>query len=295
MNKLKILIICILSIIALKCTSQSKYKIDKTFYTKENIILIADIETDGKFNLSKTDFNYIVDKFPELYQYPPQAPYETYINSPMLNSDSCFNDENLRYYTCEGGQDKYYLLYAYFLKKKNGIQKFEDQRYKLITIRQTINYFNSYFFDGGTMFSHAHRRILADVEFEIYQHPNSDTSFNLSNNYVEKKKIKLDSIKKLILECEKEEIDSIEKSIFESEKISLDSIKKEIHGDKQAIDKYLDNYINKGDWYNDIGDLIIENKTNTEMQNYRKRILLEKVNLLDKLISNNYYFEWSQP
>jgi len=306
MKKLILLIICISSIIAIKCLGQSKYRVDTTFYTKENSIIIDNLETlkkinlntatsdySIKFSLSKAEFNHIVGKLPELYQFPPRTPYETYENSPLFGDSTYFEDEQLRYYRSEGGQDQYYLLYTYFLKMKNGAHKFAEQRNKLIEIGYVLNYLNSYFSGGGTMYIHSYRRILANIEFMIYQLSENDSSFNVTINFENEKEKMLNSIKAKILECNENEIDSIEKSIFAAKNINMKSIKSKIKGDKKIIDEFFDCYTSQN-LCSDRNDLEYEYETTIRMRTYRNKLLLEKVRILEKSISNYYYFKWAQ-
>ena len=63
------------------------------------------------------DWDYTVD------------PYEQY----------SYSENGIRKFPGESGQDYYYVLYAHFLKKKNGIEKYAKQRKILTDIYSNIN------------------------------------------------------------------------------------------------------------------------------------------------------------
>ena len=67
----------------------------------------------------------------------------------------------------EVGQDAYYILYAYFLKQKNGAEPFAFQRQKLVDIYSRINLLFGRSQYAGTFFMHQHWRILGYAEYAI--------------------------------------------------------------------------------------------------------------------------------
>jgi hypothetical protein len=126
------------------------------YYTTKDILVIA-TETGDTLNYSKSEFNSIIDNHPELYNDNVQDPDPTY-----------YCADNKSGFSSETGQDEHYMLYAYFLKQKNGISKYADLRKRLIDIYSNINSLYQHFQHGGTYFGHQGSRILAYAEFSVY-------------------------------------------------------------------------------------------------------------------------------
>ena len=60
------------------------------------------------------------------------------------------------------------MIYAYYLKNKNGLEKYNTERENLITIYKLINSLNSNINYGGTYYGHQNKRIVGYAEFDIY-------------------------------------------------------------------------------------------------------------------------------
>ncbi len=95
-------------------------------------------------------------------------------NHPEFTEDYFRNPDDI--YFCKGegggfssevGRDEYYLLYAHFLREKNGKKKYEERRKKLIDIYLNINSLFARFQYGGTYFGHQIPRILGYAEYSI--------------------------------------------------------------------------------------------------------------------------------
>lgn len=69
------------------------------------------------------------------------------------------------------------MVYTYFLKSKNGVEKYDSERQKMISIYKKINSLNSNINYGGTYYGHQYKRILGYAEFSIY---------DLINNKIDK-------------------------------------------------------------------------------------------------------------
>ena len=104
--------------------------------------------------------------------------FEDYPDNP---DQAYFNANDQEEFGSEVGQDDYYVLYAYFLKQRNGVKEFVKQRQKLIDIYSNINSLFAYFEYGGTYFGHQSRRILGYAEYSIYLLPK--TKDNISKTY----------------------------------------------------------------------------------------------------------------
>lgn len=164
----------------LKKTDNSRY------YTTKDTLLIS-TEIGYKLEFSKEEFNQIIDKHPEFFNDYPQAPDQLYY---CLGNNIDFN--------CEAGQDDYYVLYAYFLKQKNGIDKYDGRRNKLIDIYSNINNLFQRFQYGGTYFGHQYARILGYAEYSVYLYSESKDNFEKTYNITKQKEFYIKSLRQLI-------------------------------------------------------------------------------------------------
>ncbi len=156
------------------------------YYTTQDTIIVA-AETDDTLKYAKTDFNSIVDKHPEFFETYPENPDQAY-----------YNDNDKEEFGSELGQDCYYELYAYFLKQKNGIEKYAEQRKKLIGIYSNINTLFGYFQYGGTYFGHQSRRILGYAEYSIYLLPKQKKDIEKTYDITKQKELYIKSLRQLI-------------------------------------------------------------------------------------------------
>jgi hypothetical protein len=188
----------------LSCNSQTKQadqkqssdtvtQVEKTnnsdnskYYTSQDTILIA-TEIGDTLKYLKAEFNSIVDKHSEFFQTYPENPDQAY-----------YNNNDKEEFGSEVGQDTYYELYAYFLKQKNGIEKYAQQRKKLIDIYSNINSLFGHFEYGGTYFGHQSRRILAYAEYSIYLLPKKKEDTQKTYNITKQKELYIKSIRQLI-------------------------------------------------------------------------------------------------
>lgn len=183
----------------LSCNNQPK-QVDKTtiantdtvrvdnsqYYTQKDTILIA-TEIGDTLRFAKSDFNKIVDEHPELFQAFPEHPdklYYRFVKSVDFGS--------------EQGQDVYYVLYAYFLKQKNGIAKYAQQRKNLIEIYSRINSLFGHFQYGGTYFGHQRMRILGYAEYSIHLFPKEKNELEKTYDITKQKEFYIKSLRQLI-------------------------------------------------------------------------------------------------
>ena len=156
------------------------------YYTKQDTILIA-TEIGDTLRFAKSDFNKIVDEHPELFQEFPEHPdklYYRFVKSVDFGS--------------EQGQDVYFALYAYFLKQRNGIEKYAQQRKNLIEIFSRINSLFGHFQYGGTYFGHQRMRILGYVEYSIYLFPKGKNELEKTYDITKQKELYIKSLRQLI-------------------------------------------------------------------------------------------------
>lgn len=203
--------------------SSSTRQVDKSiYYTTKNTLFIT-TETGDTLKYSKREFNDIVDAHPELYSDNVQDPDPTY-----------YCNANKKDFNSEVGQDEYYILYAYFLKHKNGIDQYSERRKKLIDIFFNINSLYQSFQHGGTYFGHQASRVLGYAEFSVYLYKRYEDELSKTYDIAKQKALYIQSLRQLasdeiqndneILVPEKTErrkdlnviVDSIEKAITDN-------------------------------------------------------------------------------
>lgn len=170
-------------------TKQNKSEIKKIenskYHTKLDTLVIK-TENDITLHLEKNKFNKIVDSHPEFFDDIMQSPDISYaVNSSDFGS--------------EARKDNYFILYAHFLKQKNGSVKHTEQRDKLIKIYSNINSIFGTIAYGGTYFAHQGPRILGYAEYSIYLH-SIDNEANLKDPYdlSKQKSLYIQSLRQLI-------------------------------------------------------------------------------------------------
>jgi hypothetical protein len=156
------------------------------YYTSKETVLIA-TEIGDTLKYSKADFNDIIDKHPEFFSDNVQDPDPTYYCAAYKHG---FNSE--------AGQDEYYMLYAYFLKQKNGIDKYADRRQKLIDIYADINSLYQRFQHGGTYFGHQGARILGYAEFSVCLYKSYENDLSKTYDISKQKRLYIQSLRQLI-------------------------------------------------------------------------------------------------
>lgn len=163
-------------------------KIDNSkYYTTKDTIIIS-IEKGDSLKYSKVDFNQIIDKYPELVN-----------NKYVQNPDQIYYcSGNRGEFGSEAWQDEYYILYAYFLKQKNGIGKYAERRKKLIDIYSNINSLFRHFQYGGTYFGHQSSRILGYAEFSVYLYSQNEKRFTKTYDITKEKELYINSLRQII-------------------------------------------------------------------------------------------------
>ncbi|MEQ1734144.1 MAG: hypothetical protein ABL940_10745, partial [Bacteroidia bacterium] len=139
------------------------------------------IYDDGvRLSYSKNELNKIEILFPVFkndYFIKPAEAYRLGIWKEYIDEKG---EKETFSFGSEAGQDDFYLLYAYYIKQQNGIEKYKTERATLIKLYQAINGIYWKLNCGGTYFGHQHKRLVADAEYSIY-----DLRFN-SLNYIKK-------------------------------------------------------------------------------------------------------------
>jgi hypothetical protein len=162
-------------------TDKSKY-----YTTKDTLIITT--ETADTLKYSKDEFNEIVEKFPELLNIE-------YVQNPdLIYYCNGYRDQ----FSSEAGQDEYYILYACFLKQKNGIEKYAAQRKKLIDIYTNINSLFAHFQYGGTYFGHQRSRILGYAEFSVHLFIEYEKNISKTYDITKEKALYINSLRQMI-------------------------------------------------------------------------------------------------
>lgn len=182
-------------------------KVDNSkYYTNKDTVLIT-TEIGDTLKFAKTEFNNIIDKHTEFFKEYPANPDQTY-----------FNGNDMEEFGSEVGQDNYYVLYAYFLKQKNGVKEFAQQRQKLIDIYSNINSLFGHFEYGGTYFGHQSSRILGYAEYSIYLLPKTKSDISKTYDITKQKEFYIKSLRQLIEDESKIDFNTLGKEKIERTK-----------------------------------------------------------------------------
>jgi hypothetical protein len=174
-----------------KKTKTTTKDVNSKYYTTKDTILITN-EIGETLEFSKQEFNNLIDNHPEFfnaykeYGYPQDPDQAYHCNTSSIEFSS------------EVGQDNYYILYAYFLKQKNGVKEYAKQREKLIDIYSNINSLFGHFEYGGTYFGHQRKRILGYAEYSIYLLPKNKDDISKTYDITKQKELYIKSLRQLI-------------------------------------------------------------------------------------------------
>lgn len=139
-------------------------------YANTDSVIISSKHFDT-IRYSKEKFNLIVDNFPSLYSFIPVHPDIAYAQSGYFKDIAKTNGDSIHLtFGSEQGQDRFYILYAYFLKSKNSEKELDGIRENLISMYQNINNIFSFLNYGGTYFGHQNNRLIGCVEYDVYQY-----------------------------------------------------------------------------------------------------------------------------
>ena len=156
------------------------------YYTTSDIVLIP-TGTKDTLKYTKYEFNRIVNNHHEFLTDYPEDPDQTYFCRPDKTE-----------FVSEVGQDDYYVLYAFFLKQKNGIDNCAAMRKKLIDIYTNINDLFDALQYGGTYFGHQYSRILAYAEYSVNRYSESKGGFEKTYDITKQKELYIESLRQLI-------------------------------------------------------------------------------------------------
>lgn len=179
--------------------SLPKNKADRKKYHTTSDTVIIYTKNNDTLKFIKNDFNDIVDNFPELTGDNINSPDYTFSKSTVWVDlvDSSGNKKHLSFGS-EVGKDEFYILYAYFLKNKNGIEKYSTRRNNLIKIYTDLNSIFGELNYGGTYFGHQSSRIEGYAEFSIYWFSHYQDFFSRPYDISKQKSLYIASLKQLI-------------------------------------------------------------------------------------------------
>lgn len=175
--------------------------IDNPKLEKEKVIVYKD--DYDTITYSKNELNKIQKLFPYINPKITIPPDNAYLKSIFVDYiDKNGKKENYTFGS-EAGQDGYFILYAYFLKHKNG-EKFEKERQDLIKIYRNINEIYGRIEMGGTYFGHQYKRILGAAEYSVYLFKTHSYKYYKERNRLNEKQNFIMHLRKVIKNKDKQ-------------------------------------------------------------------------------------------
>lgn len=182
----------------------------------EKVILYA--EENDTFSFTNAELKQIIKLFPSLN---PKWPVNPDISYSFKDTGNVFKElidldgkKNSISFNSELGQDEYYILYAYILKKENGDKKYQPERKNLIELYRNINGIFEGLANGGTYFGHQHRRIVGYAEYSVYLYSQIDSLndyFTKKYDITKQKQLYISSLLQLINDEESFDFNTIDK------------------------------------------------------------------------------------
>lgn len=158
------LLLCIVACHANKAAHRTE--IDAVKKEDNSLRIIIDSETNLVY--TENELKDILKRNPVFIEKYPSSPAEAYSS---LGDSSV--QGNGRFYG-EAGEDEFYLLYSYFLARKNISQR--PRRDRLLKLYRGINSIYGALQHGGTYFGHQYSRIPAYVEYDLYRLDPADST-----------------------------------------------------------------------------------------------------------------------
>lgn len=208
---------------------------DNPEFERDRIIISAN-EGDSLI-YSKNDLFKIEKLFPVLKESIARSPTEAYFFSGIWKEyKTQTGARETISFGSEVGQDKFYLLYAYYTKKQNGEETYKSQREKLLQLYHAINGIYEGLNYGGTFFGHQYKRIAAFAEYSIYLYSKNQAYFDKKYDFNLQKSLYIKLLRQYI---EDEEAKNVYNSI--KDKAHFDR-KKEFEEKIKILDKLMTNY-----------------------------------------------------
>lgn len=167
----------------------------------EMVLVFADEEIDSVL-FSKNELNKIEILFPVFKAKFPSNPNESYAGKAWENYINQDGKEETITFGSEVGRDDFCLVYAYYLKQKNGEQKYKLEREKLIQLYHAVNGLYQSLNYGGTYFAHQFKRLYADAEYSIYQLAVGKEYYDKKYDFQKQKKLYIQSLTQYVADEE---------------------------------------------------------------------------------------------
>jgi hypothetical protein len=172
----------------------NKISIVKSEKEKEGVVIYSDEYDTTVF--SKEELEIFLKYNPELNKDIISSPDISYAKR---GSNSLTYPDSIRnMFESEVGEDEYFELYAYYLKNRNGIGKYNAQRKRLIKIYLSINDIFGMLDYGGTYYAHQHMRIVAYAEYSIHKQIDHEDYYVKQYDYSKQKEIYVQSLRQLV-------------------------------------------------------------------------------------------------
>ena len=172
----------------------NKRQIDSAITNINDTIKIA-LDKNDSVSYTKYGLIKVLNCFPEFVVGRTIHPDFLYAKK---DCKPCVKDNSniLGSFDGEAGKDSFYILYFYFLKHKDGDEKYEMRRSTLIEIYRTLNEINGRLKYGGTYYGHQYKRILAYSEFSIFKYISDSLQFAKKIGLSQQKQIFLSALKR---------------------------------------------------------------------------------------------------
>jgi hypothetical protein len=208
------------------CAQTSRTKLTQP--CKDSVV----IDPEENYKVAKCHLKDILKDCPEFNKIG-LSPDESYL----------LQSENNNHFDCEACRDDYYRLYAYFLKIRNGRDKYKMERRKLVKIFRDINFIYGRMLDEGGV-GHRYLRVLGYAEYSVYV-GKTDSDYYFKNYDITKQKaIYIAGLKQLITD----EFTDADNEFIGKEKIKA---KKELFETVNEINGLITNsfYLKMAQWY----------------------------------------------
>ena len=180
--------------------------IDKPKLEKEKIVIYTEKDNETLI-LSKNELNKIENLFPLLKSEFISNPSEAYSASGEWKDYINQNGKKEHYsFGSEAGQDKFCLIYAYFLKQKNGEKKFKTERQNLIELYKALNGLYGGLNYGGTFYGHQHKRLNAFAEYSVHLLKINREYYNKKYDFRNQKKLYLKGLIQYVTDEESQNV-----------------------------------------------------------------------------------------
>lgn len=179
--------------------------IDDPQLENEKVLIFADKDIDS-IMISKNELNKIEALFPVFKDKIPLNPNDSYKGNEWGDYINQNGKVETITFGSETGHDYFCLVYTYYLKQKNGEEKFKLEREKLIKLYHAVNGLYQALNYGGTYFGHQFERLYADAEYSIYQLTLDKEYYDKKYDFQKQKKLYIQSLTQYVADEESQNI-----------------------------------------------------------------------------------------